>query len=424
MSTDNGGAAVAASIKRRHVIYAQGYDPRGLAEYYRLFRSEYRKFCALYGLSGRVGKIVNPPDRFTTHWTLDTEGTNADGEHWHVHTTYEFLRWEDIIRRDFARPAWWKTLYAIGTFVGTLVNGVYWRIARAHWRFALFMFYPFVILTTNLLAAALAGGLAGSLIGLFASPLLAWLIGIMIFVAAFVVIVRKTEPLSYMLYMFDDIASTHQFAYGRRSDWEKRFEAFADYLVEAVRTSDADEIVVVGHSSGSFVAVEVIGRALAHDIACAHGKPLSLVTIGANLPIIGFNPPATAFRDRLAALARCPDIDWIDYQSRKDVMNFYPFDPVGGHGLAHGAARQNPTIVPVRFRDIIRPESYAAFRWRFFRVHFQFLMANERIGAAYDYFMVCCGPFRLAARARHPEAVVARSPGSAAPELATAPVKG
>jgi hypothetical protein len=415
MSTEEAScdATVAATVRRRHVIYAQGYDPRGLAEYYRLFRGEYRKFCTLYGLTGKVGKIVNPPDRFTTHWTLDTAGANADGEHWRVHTTYEFLRWEDIIRQDFARPVWWKTLYAIGSFLGTIVNGVYWRIARAHWRFALFMFYPFVILTTNLIAAALFGGMAGGLIGLFASPLLAWLVGIMIFAAAFVVIVRRTEPLSYMLYMFDDIASTHQFAYGKRPDWEKRFDLFADDLVAAVRNSDADEIVVVGHSSGSFVAVEVIGRALAHDAAFARGKNLSLVTIGANLPIIGFNPPATAFRDRLAALALCPDLDWVDYQSRKDVMNFYPFEPAGGHGLALGARQCNPDVVPVRFRDIIKPENYAAFRWRFFRVHFQFLMANQRVGSAYDYFMICCGPFRLAARARHPETVVAKGPGGA-----------
>jgi len=416
MSTEevDGKAAVAATVRRRHVVYAQGYDPRGLAEYYRLFRGEYRKFCALYGLTGTVGKIVNPPERFTTHWTLDTEGTTADGEPWRVHTTYEFLRWEDIIRRDFARPVWWKILHALGVFHGSVFNGVYRRIAAAHWRFALFMLYPFVILTTNIVAAALIAMAGGWLVSFATPQIVAWLAGLAIFAAAFAVILRKTEPLSYMLYMFDDIASTHQFAYGKRPDWEQRFEVFAEDLIDTVRASDADEIVVVGHSSGSFVAVEVIGRALAHDATFARGKHLSLVTIGANLPIIGFNPPAAAFRERLAALAQCPDLDWIDYQSRKDVMNFYPFDPVAGHGLTPGAARRNPTVVPVRFRDIIKPQSYPAFRWRFFRVHFQFLMANERVGSAYDYFMICCGPFRLAARARHPEAVVAKSPAGPA----------
>ena len=58
------------------------------------------------------------------------------------------------------------------------------------------------------------------------------------------------------------------------------------------------------------------------------------------------------------------------------------------------ALRRNPTIVPVRFRDIIMPEHYNLFRWQFFRVHFQFVMANER-PHAYDFFMIVCGPVPL-----------------------------
>ena len=75
-------------------------------------------------------------------------------------------------------------------------------------------------------------------------------------------------------------------------------------------------------------------------------------------------------------------------------MNFYPFDPIAGHGIDVGAARRNPTIVPVRFREIIKPEHYNRFRWKFFRVHFQFVMANER-PHAYDFFMIVCGPVPL-----------------------------
>ena len=53
--------------------------------------------------------------------------------------------------------------------------------------------------------------------------------------------------------------------------------------------------------------------------------------------------------------------------------------------------------MPVRFRDIIRPEHYERFRWQFFRVHFQFVMANE-LPNAYDFFMIVCGPVPLSAR--------------------------
>ena len=112
-------------------------------------------------------------------------------------------------------------------------------------------------------------------------------------------------------------------------------------------------------------------------------------------------------------LAIEPSIDWIDGQSRKDVMNFYPFDPIAGHGIDVGAARRNPTIVPVRFREIIKPEHYNLFRWKFFRVHFQFVMANER-PHAYDFFMIVCGPIPLRERMACPEAALAIATGDTA----------
>jgi len=138
-----------------------------------------------------------------------------------------------------------------------------------------------------------------------------------------------------------------------------------------------------------------------------------LLTIGGNFPIVGFHAASQDFRDDLRLLAVEPSIDWIDCQSRKDVMNFYPFDPIAGHGIDVGADRRNPTIVPVRFREIIKPEHYNLFRWQFFRVHFQFVMANER-PHAYDFFMIVCGPIPLSERMAHPEAALAIATGDAA----------
>jgi hypothetical protein len=112
-------------------------------------------------------------------------------------------------------------------------------------------------------------------------------------------------------------------------------------------------------------------------------------------------------------LAVEPSVDWIDCQARKDVMNFYQFDPITSHGIDVGTARRNPKIVPVRFRDIIRPEYYQKFRWQFFRVHFQFVMANERPNA-YDFFMIVCGPVPLSERMAVPDAALAVATGDPA----------
>ena len=193
----------------------------------------------------------------------------------------------------------------------------------------------------------------------------------------------------------------------------ERIDRFAQYLANVAATSDAEEIVIVGHSSGSFLGAEILARALKLDPALGqHGARVVLLTIGGNFPIVGFHAVSQNFRDDLRVLAMEPSIDWIDCQSRKDVMNFFPFDPVAGHGIELGPLRRNPTIVTVRFREIIKPENYNLFRWRFFRIHFQFIMANER-PHAYDFFMIVCGPVPLTERMAHSEAALAVATGDA-----------
>ncbi|MBI4367394.1 MAG: alpha/beta hydrolase [Deltaproteobacteria bacterium] len=392
-------------VRKRLVIYVQGYDPRGLAEYYRMFRREFRRTCELYGLTGNIGSAKDDPKRFMTTWDMTS---NGDG--WQVQTHYVFLRWEDIIRKDFARPPWWKIVHMYRTMGLVLLNGVVARIWKAHWRFCLFALYPVMLTTFWLLLGAFFGALCMKLVaGLGAPVLVANFVGIVSGLGAFASMLWLTEPQTYLLYLCDDEISTHQFAHGKRQDWEQRMKLFAGYVADAVHNSEADEAIIVGHSSGSFLAVDVLDRALTQDPQLGeHGPRVRLLTLGANLPIIGFNPEAKWFRDRLRRLAVASNIDWVDYQSRHDIMNFWPFDPVDGHGivLADGE-RRNPTVVAISFRDLWKPGNFGRRRWRFFQAHFQFLLANERLGAAYDYYLICCGPLDLMTRATAPQEAIA-----------------
>lgn len=386
-----------AAVRRRHVIYLQGYDPRGLAQYYRMFRTELRKFAALHGVSAQPSRPVADDARAMASWTIETAG---DG--WQTTTRYDFLRCEELIKADLDRPTARTVAVATSYFLRLLVNGVIARFARAHWRFALFISYPYLMLALEAALALAAGWLgAAGLAHVGVLRPLAALGGAALFVVVLALLLARFEKTTYVLYLMADWIFTFDFAHGRRPDWDARLDRFARTIVEAVSASDADEFVVVGHSSGSFLGVEVLARAFALDPALGrHGPRLVFLTLGGNLPIVGFHRDAKPFRARLARLATEPSLTWIDFQSRKDVMNFYPFDPVSGHGLALDAPRCNPQIVSVRFRDVIAPEHYGAFRRDFFRVHFQFVMANER-KAAYDYFELLCGPAPISGTILH-----------------------
>ena len=394
-------------VQHRHIIYVQGYDPRGLAQYYRMFRTELRKFGRLYRLTATISRPQSTPDGETASWTIETKASE-----WQTRTSYDFLRFEDLIQRDLAAPIWSTVFQAVLIYWRLVFSGTIARFWKAHWRFATFITYPhFLLLIEAMLALGLAFAFEKGLEAIGIPKLLAIAAAATAFVTVLGSALKYTENATYLLYLLSDTIWTWQFSHRQRLDWDQRIDRFAQYIVKVACSSQAEEIVVVGHSSGSFLGTEILARALKLDPDLArHGPRVVLLTIGGNFPIVGFHAVSEDFRDHLRLLAIEPSIDWIDCQSRKDVMNFYPFDPIGGHGIDVGSARRNPTIVPVRFREIIRLEHYDLFRWKFFRVHFQFVMANER-PHAYDFFMIVCGPIGLRQRMARPQAALAIATG-------------
>jgi hypothetical protein len=397
-------------VQHRHIIYVQGYDPRGLAQYYRMFRTELRKFGRLYQLAATVSRPQVAANGETASWTIETKAGD-----WQTRTSYDFLRWEDLIQRDLAAPIWRTVFHAMWIYWRLVFGGTLARFWQAHWRFATFTSYPhFLLFLEALFSFGIAYGFGWGLEALGIPDPFSIAAAAAVFVAVLGSILKYTENQTYLLYLLSDTIWTWEFSHRQRPEWDARIDRFAQYLADVACSSDAEEIVVVGHSSGSFLGAEILARALKLDPNLGrHGPRVVLLTIGGNFPIVGFHAASKDFRDHLRELAIEPSIDWIDGQSRKDVMNFYPFDPIAGHGIDVGAARRNPTIVPVRFREIIKPEHYNLFRWKFFRVHFQFVMANER-PHAYDFFMIVCGPIPLSERMACPEAALAIATGDTA----------
>lgn len=388
----------------------QGYDPRGLAQYYRMFRTELRKFGKLYQLDATLGRPKSTSDDEIASWTIETKTDD-----WQSRTSYDFLRFEDFIQRDLASPIWRTVFQAVFIYWRLVFGGTIARFWRANWRFATFITYPHLMLLAEALCAAAVAFVFGKGLNAIGIPdAFSILAATALFIALLGATLKYTENQTYLLYLLCDTIWTWQFSHRQRPEWDERIDRFAEYLAGVARGSNADEIVVVGHSSGSFLGTEIVARALKIDPGLGrHGPRIVLLTLGGNYPIVGFHKAAQDFRDHLRQLAVEPAVDWIDCQSRKDVMNFFRFDPVTAHGIELGSERHNPTIVPVRFREIVDSAHYNLFRWQFFRVHFQFVMANEQ-PHAYDFFMIVCGPVPLRERIACPEAALAVATGDMA----------
>jgi pimeloyl-ACP methyl ester carboxylesterase len=184
--------------------------------------------------------------------------------------------------------------------------------------------------------------------------------------------------------------------YGRRGDFDALLDRFADRLVACVQRADCDEVIVVGHSLGATLAVDMIARALdrSPDLG-RRGPRICLLTVGATIPKLALHPSARRLRAGIARVAENPDVAWTEYQARRDPISFYNFDPVTLRRASPAVPGRKPRIVLVGLKDMLDAEHYERVKSNHMRLHYQFVMGNE-LRAIYDYFMLIAGPAPLA----------------------------
>lgn len=379
------------AVRRRHVIYVGGYEPRGAAGYYRLLERECDRFRRVWPVSLSIKPIDLEAEDFA-RWLLDVRGSN-----WRVSTTYDFLRLEKFIRSDLAEPVIRQIPHSLGWVVGDLVSGALLRIFRASWRFGLHLLVVQLVLLFWLALAAAIGATAGyfaiSHFGL-SMPL-----GIVTSLAMALVSYLALQPIARRwgaIQIPSCWVTLRRFARGSATWLDQAIDIGAQRLIAVALANAADEIVVVGHSAGCVIASAVMARALERDPELGRrGTRLVLLTLGSVVPAVALHPAAQRMRDIVARLAVEPAAAWVDCQFRKDVMAFINFDTVEGVGVDAGARRRNPLTWRVPFKDMLSPEGYRRLRWKFFRVHFQYIMASER-PCAYDYILLIGGPMAIA----------------------------
>lgn len=388
-------------INRRQVIFVGGYDPQGVDGFYGLFKSALRRTQRSWQVKAELGPAEIDSDSFA-HWTVDLGGAN-----WQTATRFDFLRQEQVIRSNIAQPMSRQLPRALTWTFGGLFGSMP-RIWRASWRFAVHLIYFQVLLLIWIALAVAAGCIAGIVLARFAGlPTIAdVIIGIVVALGLFGLL-RPLFNRWHVIQITNHWPILRQFARGAATCFDALIDAGAERLISAARADAADEIVVLGHSGGGVLASAIVADALAREPALAqHRAKIVLLTLGSIMPAVALFTHAKRMREIVRRLATEPSIIWVDCQSRKDVMNFWNFDPVDGVGIDAGAARCNPLVWQVRFKEMVSADYYKRLRRNFFRLHYQFILGGDR-RAAYDYVMLTCGPLPIATWAAVPEQALA-----------------
>lgn len=381
------------TVKKRHVFYISGFDPRGAAFYRRLYQTESVKQSAV----GGVNMTVGPRQRssgVSSSWQIQSESGNQQ-----IETEYEFLHWDDIVRdhwtrnevrvlSNYFRAAW---IY--------LSTGALSGVLKASWPPFVTSLFPLVILLL-VLGFALSAAVGVHQLALLAN-MPRWM-GLVAGLGAFGLLIqcgRLLERRMNSYWLLRIYAFSAQQGLGKLPDLDVRLGELASHIVTQASGSDADEILIVGHSTGTIMATSVVARVLAMCPGfLSQGPRISLLTLGQCIPIVSLLPQAQQYRDALSTLARAEQLDWIDFTAPTDGACFALVDPIAVSGIAQlNPQEPKPKLLSPRFARLFAAETYAKFRRNWYRNHFQYIMASEKAGE-YDYFAITAGHLTLAER--------------------------
>jgi pimeloyl-ACP methyl ester carboxylesterase len=370
--------------KRRHVYHLPGYDAVDCEAQYRRFTGQLDRFKCTWPVQATLSELERSSLQSRGWWTVQTH--SAD---WQVQTVHEVLLWNDIVLADFARPPLVRVAKAAAAYADLIATGTFFRYFQANYRYGIFFLFPLIVLSMFGFAAWLSASFVVDFFQLVGASEFA--IGMPVGTGVFFALLQWPGRPWRVQDALDGWIFACDYIHNRRNDINARLDVFANVILARARETGVDEIVLVGHSLGATLAVDLINRALTIDPELGRrGPAVCMLTVGATIPKFTLHPAASRLRRAAARIAAEPSIAWAEFQARVDVISFYTCNPAT---LARTDEQlsSKPVIRHVQIDQMLTPASYARNRRRYLRLHYQSVMANE-MRAPYDYFMMACGP--------------------------------
>ncbi|MEO1106761.1 MAG: hypothetical protein AAFX90_02465 [Pseudomonadota bacterium] len=372
-------------VRRRRVFYIPGYDPIPARRYRELYRTESHLQAAISGYDIAIApKSGEGP--FGWHVTSIQDGVE-------VQTDIEVLVWSDIVRDSMSGSILGTYLQLARTAWIYVSTGTLQRLRKLRKGPVIAALYPVGMLLLQLLAAL--GVVAG------VTAVLGIWIGVWALLPALAVAYallrwfRKIDNRLFAYYLMHDYAYSARLKGKTPAELQQRQDEFTA-LISASLREDVDEVLVVGHSSGAHLGVSVLSDVIRGRQEASHGPALSFLSLGQVVPMVSFLPDAAKLRGDLQFLSTRKNLTWVDVSAPGDGCSFALCDPVAVSGVA-GPDKIWPLVLSAAFTQTLSPARWHALRWRFFRLHFQYLCAFDQPGT-YDYFRITAGPQTLGAR--------------------------
>lgn len=378
---------------RRMVIFVTGYDPAGPDRYYLMLRQQTRYYTRRFGVPLELGPYEknHRPDTYFSRTTI-----KADWPEGVCEIDYRISDWQDPVLEMAARPFWARSLVYLFWYLRYWLNGTFPSILKWQKKFAIVFSVPLIFLLARLFLLCAGAGL-GALIALFLGmPVLGGGAAGLLPAAFGVYRLHRYFGSFYENHLAGSLI--FQAALTHRGDpaLHRRAREFAREIIAAIDATKPDEIIMIGHSCGSFHSLPLQKALLDHWAAIPEKPPALLhITMGSLLPFTLTDRSETVFKTLAADLLARSDCRWIDYFAPQDPFSVPFFDvrkdcrpPLSGDAPARHEVRSSV------FGEIFDAKKLRAFRYNPLRMHFQYLAANDRKGA-YDFFRIISHPLSV-----------------------------
>ncbi|MBO9466760.1 hypothetical protein J7443_16070 [Tropicibacter sp. R15_0] len=377
------------SVRKRRVFYIPGYDPI----HPRRYRELYRKEGAVQAQISGYEIALKPKSGGAAYgWHVDgvMDGAQVEAE-------FDVLVWSDIVRDSMSNTIAATYGQMLRTAWEYIATGALWRLMRLRKGPVIAALYPVGALILQALLALLVAWFVVGLVSLTTpwlgalATLLGWALGIG---AGYALLrwFKAKDGKTFVYYLMHDYAYSARFRGANPPELEGRLTEFGEAIAAALQ-SDVNEVLVVGHSSGAHLAVSVLADLIRAGRVPAEGPKLAFLSLGQVVPMVSFLRDAKRLRADLHYLSARDELAWVDVTAPGDGCAFALCDPVSVSGVAP-ENKKWPLVFSAQFTKSLSPARWKELRWRFFRLHFQYLCAFDN-PLDYDYFQITAGPVLL-----------------------------
>ena len=388
-------------VKKRRVFHIPGYDPVHPRRYRELYRKE---GSAQAQISGYKVGLQAAPSRNTFRWNVTARIAEHD-----VSAQIDVLVWSDIVRTSMAQTIPATYLQLLKTAWIYITTGTLRRLMWMRKGPVIAALYPVLMLLGQLATGVIAGRIVGGYVGRVLHRFIGtgetvfftiadwgiWAIEWALLAVITVTILRWFKSIDNKLfayYLMHDYAFSAHYKGAIPPALEARMADFGDLIAQAL-SEDIEEVLIVWHSSGAHLAVSILADLIRDGRAPKGGPKLAFLSLGQVVPMVSFLPNADRLRRDLAFLSAASDVTWVDVTAPGDGCCFALCDPVAVTGVAPDD-KLWPLVISAAFTQSLTPARWKALRWRFFRLHFQYLCAFDQ-PKDYDYFQITAGPILL-----------------------------